>query len=863
MDGVFSQPLNTQHSSFTGDIQINPAGLARCRGKCTILSSFGSSPNFSTNRPSFSFQFIDFALKSVPTITFGMKNKDKHSFQQDTALFQFSYFDFLSTFRSSASPLISYDGIGVSIHMHYDNDNFLVYVNNELSKYEVKNIASTAYFFLDIDSDGICELLLPYHSESAVSTNCFFPNLIPRLWTCLPFLIQVRDFHIRGNTGLRSVYADEPLQDLPGHHGFKYFEVTIRSISNSSSNHSGIYIGLVQQPHAASECPPGRTLRSVGFSTISKTLHVSGLEFEISFGPIVSGSVIGLGLNDTNHLFMTHDGVISNHGILPDPGFPQYIPVISVVGSQDECYINLGQLPFKYTELQPPDGWCLYYKPPLYLENYEKGPPPENHILNFFPFTSIIGAPNFFETFVARKPLVNGERFEVTICVKSNDDNIVLGFSNDYVQGSLCGHDKKTIGVASEDGMLYRESSRGKMNIVDPSEIIQGKTIGLAYQDSSIYYTINKEKYSVVSDYNGPLNPTISAYGQIAMIVNFGDFPFVFTDSNKSVDGVKLFNGVNVAMTNNDLDKLGLSPGDYIEYRDLSLRGIFAGEYRNRYYVVVEGIDGALPLAENDPIMIRSSIRVLYCHSKIYKPMITFSDCIFAKLGMYERRSLYASRYGIAFMIGQTEKGGYVMRPIVDFMNNSHCFVLEEKPPNILKSNNPEIEPVFFNHGISFLDVIEDSDQTLMLMLGSQNGQIVGWNNVSITPLKGEPKILFRFNGIAFLSINNSLQVCVGIQKGGRYFPPNYHGTTGSQFFQHSTAQRSYGSRGMMPIPASVNLLLTTLNEQFTINNNETIARTQNRPTIKSSVIREIDDNYEAEVPKLPLLCEVTEDDDE
>ena len=883
-----------ENMKFFGEVETDSNGCTHCSNNCMIHYNYIKS--FGTN--AFSFSFVDFQDTEVPEITFGVKDAKNDGSNSENNIISFSYFDFLSTFRSSASPLIPYDGIGVVIRLFLFHDTLRIYVNNELSKYQNMSFhKGDLLYFLNIQQKGSCDVILPIPTSlSGKVDQAFFPNLIPRLWTCLPFLIQVRDFNVRGNTSLRSVYSETPLCMLPQYFELQYFEVMIRSIEGSS-NHSNIYVGLVEQPHAASECPPGKTQMSIGFSCASRTLCISGEEFDVHTGPILSGHVVGLGVTKNNKVILTHDGLESESYKLPISPFSQYIPVVSVFGNPDEVIINLGQYPFKY-HVKIPNGWNLNTSSnsnsnpyDYYLEHYEKGPPPDNHILNFFPFTSLIGSTNYIESYVYSKPLKNNDRFEVTILTKSNDEYIVLGLSSgDYVHGQIVGVDKKTIGVSSEDGMLYRESNKGKVNIFDPNEITVGKTIGLWLQNNTLYFTINKEKYTVVTDYNcsNPL-PTISVHGILSFIVNYGDFPFVYThtsgkpskssndnqstsernnDSEQnellesfgscSINTVKLINNLTVTMTNNPafLDQIGIYPGDYIEYRDLSLRCIFMGELNGRCFISVDGLLGAVPIVETDPLVIKTSIRVLnsYNHNRIYKPVITFSDCIMANLGIYDRRSLYASRYGISFMIGQTPKGGYVMRPIVDLMNNSHCFVIEKKPPNILKSVTPEIDPIFFQYNIYFLDVVEDNDQSLLLMLGTQNGQIVGWNNVSIVPLKGPPKIVFRFNGVAYTSAIHSLLLNVGSQRGGVYFPPNYHGTTGSQFIQHSTSQRSYGSKGMMPIPPAVNLLLTTLNEQFT-EGTETIASvTLNRPTLDSSMIYEIDEEDEEDKFELPLI---------
>lgn len=851
-------PFLPNSVKFIGNINIQEEGFSTCDGDGLITSSFFIKDV--KNNPAFSFQFIDFHVTEVPIITFGLKSKTSTEFKEDKTLFSYSYFDFLSTFRSSPHPLIPYDGIGVIINMIIENGQFKIFVNNESTVHDSSDISKiNAYYFLEIQQKGSCVLLLPFHSANIRLTPSFYPYLLPRFWSCLPFLIQIRDFNVRGNSNLRSVYGELPLSPLPGHPDIKYFEVIIRSISPTLYSKSGIYIGLVDHPHNASDYPPGQSNLSIGFSTYSKILRIAGVDYDFHMNNISSGNVIGLGIHQDD-IFLTHNGVICEPSTLPQPSFSQYFPIISVTGSSDEVIINLGQLPFAYEALKPPDGWCLFNQTTCYIDEIEKGPPPEHHIQNFFPFTGLIGSPSYFETIVSSKQLkINGGHFEVTILTKDTDDVIMVGLSaSDYVQGSACGCEKKTIAIHSDDGMLFYESGpNGKKNIIDPGDITQGKTIGITLEETTVYLTVNKKQYMLVNDYTYKAFPTISIYGKLVFIANFGESPFVFSNSNCESEGVKLYNGVICKMTNNHLDKVGLLPGDFIEYRDLSLRGIFVGELQNRFYVSIEGIGGAVPLQETNHLVIRSLIRVLYRHSESFiKPIMTFSDCVLAHLGLYDRKSIYASRYGIAFIIGKLPNGNCVMRPIIDLMNNSHCFVLEQMPSNVLKTIQPEIDPTLPQTDFSFLDVVEDGNQSLLLILGSQNGQIVGWNNEEIVPPKSDHiRILFGMNGLAYLCINNILRVNVGMQKGGKYFPPNYYGTAGSQFFQNSTSQRSCGSQGIMPIPPAANLLLTTLNEKFTLNDADSIpSRIPNAHIVVPSIMYDIDDDFQTEPLNLPLI---------
>lgn len=340
--------------------------------------------------------------------------------------------------------------------------------------------------------------------------------------------------------------------------------------------------------------------------------------------------------------------------------------------------------------------------------------------------------------------------------------------------------------------------------------------------------------------------------------MNYGDSPFVFTSENEDSKGVKLFNGVHVNMTNKNLEMYGLNLFDEIEARDLSLRGRFVGEWNGIIYVQVNGIDGAVPLNVEDSFSFRQVFRVTkrYSEKPAFRFVLTYKDCAIVNIASMEQPEFYATNYGISMLLGTTIDNKYVMRPIIDLMNNAPCFIVDKLPPNIMNTPLGQIESHFNNLMIDLhvLDVIEDPDHCLMLMLGTIDGDVYGWNNQKIVQLKtGFSSIVFRFFGFCFKNSRQSPTINAGTKRGGQYFPPNFQGTTGSVFYQHSTTQRSYGSAGILQIPPAVAILLTSLNEQYSWED-EKIIQLDIEATKKLEWVHPIPQTIHQEIPTLPLV---------
>lgn len=915
-----------------GDIHIDQRGVAFCTGECEIgTTDISNSVSLTT---AFSFEFCSINLDKQPNISFGIK-------QSESIVLTLDYFAILRTIRSiTVTPHIPSDGIGVSIHLLVSENEISLYVNGVLQTQKYTLDTSSFSFFLSFNS--ISAVILTPFSTVELS-NTFFPELTSHLWTQLPYRVSLRGFNIKSTSdSSRNIFSEEELQYLPGLSKTRYFEVIYRSITASNDNSSS-GIGLVEQPRASSDLPPGYGFHSIGFFIEDKSLYVnSSNEFTISGkDKIKSGSVIGIGIESSGGIFVTFNGKRANQSPISIPSFQKYFPVITTNGNCDEVIVNLGELPFSYREISPPFGWCLY-KPPSPNLLFSKGPPNESHILHFFPFTC--HTQRHADCFIGSFQLPDPGRFEVTILKMKGDDIVAIGFSDqNFNVGDMVGWSPKSIGVHSDDGNCFFEDVNNPTKVCDQRLVTEGKTIGISLSQKKITYTIDSSQYLVISNFSNSTYPTITVEGPIALMVNFGESPFAGEPHENCQDGVKLFNGRRVKMTNHNLKRYGLAVGDEVECRDLSFRGHFVGELNQRLYFNVNGIDGAVPLDTYDPVVVSKLIRVTRRKSDIpfLQPLLTFDSIVLNNVSYREKHKLFASPYGLAVLCGHCfsdfhlnenksnlnsiitqnsmliqsshsnfisiqnpfnninhaeihKQNSYfksnqnpfnnmnsndnqnsmaiqksltnqnsslnqdsthcstsnstsislqssvvscspsneiklnfqpnlflqtnshvVLRPIFDFMNNSPCFTSSNGAINVLELN--KIVPTFRTSGIKFLDVVADSEKNVLLMLGSQNNTDVGWNNVNFVPLKGKPKIVFRFYGLALKKIQNHSPVLVNVgnRKGGELFLPNYHGTNGSSFFQHSTTQKSFGSRGFSLLPPIVQQLICSLNDLY------------------------------------------------
>lgn len=626
-----------------GNIHIDQRGVAFCKGECEIGTTEISNTDSLTT--AFSFEFCSLNLEKHPKILFGVK-------QSESIVLLLDYFGILRTVRSiTVSPHIPSDGLGVSIHLLVSENEISLYINEVLQTQKYTLDTGAFSFFLSFNSISTV-VLTPFSTIDL--PKVFFPDLTSHLWAQLPFRVSLRGFNIKSaSDSSRNIFSEEELRYLPGLSKTRYFEVIYRSITTSNDN-SSAGIGLVEQPRASTDMPPGYGFHSIGLFIEDKSLYVnSSNEFTIlGKDKIKSGSVIGIGIHPSGGIFVTFNGKRANQSLISIPSFQKYFPVITTNGICDEVTVNLGQLPFSYREISPPFGWCLYCSPSS-NSLFQNGPPNESHLLHFFPFTC--HTQRHADCFLASFQLPDPGRFEVTILKMKGDDIVAIGFSDqEFNVGDMVGWCQKSIGIHSDDGNCFFEDVNNPTKVCDQRLVTEGKTIGLSISQKKITYTIDSSQYYVISDFSNPTYPTITIEGPIALIINFGESPFAGEPHENSTEGTKLFNGRRVRMTNNNLSNYGLAVGDEVECRDLSFRGHFVGELNGRLYFNVNGIDGAVPLDTNDPVLVSKLIRVTRRKSDtpFLQPLLTFNSVVLNNVAFREKHKLYASPYGLAVLCG-------------------------------------------------------------------------------------------------------------------------------------------------------------------------------------------------------------------
>jgi hypothetical protein len=463
------------------------------------------------------------------------------------------------------------------------------------------------------------------------------------------------------------------------------------------------------------------------------------------------------------------------------------------------------------------------------------------------------------EAFVAPKALRAG-RYEVTLLRRTPDFVLALGFAaGDFQVGRHVGWDRKTIGVHSDTAICFREGVAGAP-FFDPQAVQEGKTLGMALRDGVVTYSVGQECFTVASEWNVPSTPTITTRKSVMIVVNFGESPFVAGEEHHPAHGVQLFNGVRAVMTNQHLDAFALAPGDVVETRDLAFRGTFAGELGGRLYFTTAGLDGAFPFAESDPLEFRRIAHVIWRERGPLAALVLTSEGVRSvDLARGQRGRIWATRNGIAVLVGLSRAGEYIMRPVIDFFNNCNCFVLTEQPVNVL-ALIPELLPLQETEKVRLLDIVEDAAGRIAIVLGRTRDAYVVWNNVKIDEVQLGSNILFRFNGYHYKYLATSTSggqiVNVGTQPGGNAFLANYQGTRGSVFCHTGLMQKSYGAKGFMPIPGVAALLLRTLNEAFLLKLKQLICHPSRREAPEPGLVLRVEDAH-PEVPKRPLLTHV------
>lgn len=838
-----------------GQVEISQNGIAKCRGGC-IISTSSLVWDTSSAALAFSFEFASLSSTSTPEVHFGLKHGEM---QVDL-----DYFQLLASIRaSSIRPFIPSDGIAVSVHMCVKDQTMMLYINEYPYQRTYKLNSVPFSFYLNIKADEAI-VFTPFCQDDV--PKCFFSNLQPHFWQPVQNALLVRGFHIRGLDEREYLFSDGELPVLPGLDQLRYFEIEYRSTDDGRRyDNSDFTIGFVKHPATTIKHRLGDATNAISVSPKNRSFNVGGVLKCTLPRNATYGDIIGVGVDASGSAFVTFNGEIIPTQSNSTAGLDTFVAVVEVDGVREECVINFGQLPFAWEKARPPVGWCYFTKQAPNDVLLACGSPGAAHLLNFFPYGSAYR--ERADTRICKKPLVDGQRYELTAYKATSRDLMGIGLCGATMPvTNMVGWDDGTVGVHTDDGCVFNECGFGGSAEIPPGDLKDGETLTLVYDHQQICV----HRGDGISDnIDIPAFKPIPAWsmkGSFVVIVNFGEMPFASENRGKEGDGVKLYNGVKVAVSDVGSGEAGLCVGDCVEARDLSFRGTYVGKHNGYFLFVVRGLGVAIPLEETDPVFVRKVIRVVGRSREL--PMTSFgltsSDLVLYTRSVAEAdfASVYATRFGISIMMGKNEQG-CVMRPLTDLYNNSAFFVLAPDEPmtSVFKTKDGTMAPLKSKDSQA-LDVIEvSSSDLLVLLLGQVDGADVGWDGQKIVPVTGKFNVAFRFFGFAFRRVQGvgpSLSfVNCGTHVGGHEFPPRYFGIEGLTFVQSGVSGKCFGAPGMGLIPGHARHLLTTLN-QFLLEGGSlsTSAVAASLPDM-SAWLYEPTTDVTLPQPEIPLVTEV------
>jgi hypothetical protein len=781
---------------LTGDVTLRSNGIAHCRGPCVISTSpFPPSPAVA-----FSFEFI-FISGESPSISFGISSD---SFEKSI-----DYFDILQSAReSSVDPVIPFDAIAVPVRLLLQGDCLSLFVDNHCDSLPSPT-GSSFTFFLRVSA-----------AEAFVSTpfgapvSAFFPGHEPRIWHDGGSSVGLRGPIARGGIDHPVVlYGERPLSQLPGV-GFMYFEVELRITTGRSK--ASVAIGLCEDAREGSGSTLGSTSRSVALSSETNVLLVGGARRSAVEGSLKGGHIVGMGIRSEGALFVTHDGRDALVNVIEFLDFRRYLPCVRL-GQEAECAINFGERPFAFAPATPPPGWSLADGGRPDEQLYRVGFLNVPHLLHVFVVSS--RQPEYSDPRILRKECEADDKFEVSMLGVAEGDLVGCGYVDcEFSLRNMVGWIPRTIAVHTDDGSIFSEQGSGRPLIPGTMNLEEGDSLAMQWNNGRITAFRNGAPSELPGMWRCRPFPAFSTQASCLAVLNLGELPFFGTAPPPTDDDtVQLFNRCRIVPTNENLEESGLLPGDEIEARDLSFRGTFMGEFRGLFLVTLNGIHGAIPIDITEPLLIRKLLRVVHRPVPISRPILTIADTLaFCESAPDQNRitGMYATSNGIAILIGRSS-AGYVMRPVIDLVNNESLFILPELPPCLADfSTEGRLLGTFRTPDTFCLDLIEDEKKKVYLMLGELNGAEFGWNGHVVSRVRPRRTLWFRFFGYGFRCAGRDPRCFnFGTRPAGKLFHANDFAREGDAPFPSLSVQSAHGADGLTPVPGIVLALLNGLND--------------------------------------------------
>ncbi|OHS99239.1 hypothetical protein TRFO_08486 [Tritrichomonas foetus] len=783
----------------TGEYVPDEDGIFTSYGDFYIsLDPQKNSDNFG-KQSAFSFLFLKIHHNS--DIEFGLIDENGEKLA-------FNYFQYISMVRSShINPQISIDAIGVLINLYLKDGNLHIYINNVLFEQTYPFYSEKSLFYLKITNKVRGECIFATSIRNKTENDRFFPCYEPEFWTLDNYKKCISDFTIclndSSSTQFNPVISNKPLMKLPGYPNLRYFEVQIRNYSNRYRN-DWFSLGLTTKilidtsnytsptSNYTNKVNLIKKSNAFGYIFAGDEIFYKNNHFPINIKNKIIGSLrvntLGFGI-ENNRLFFTLNGTREDIDWVCNPE-KEYFPFISMTCIGIELTLNFGQMPFEYEKIKPFEGWTTWF--PYHEHKFRLGMSPHRHLLNaFLSFGRNQNIPN---PLLYKYELPPEGMYEAHFLRLDSPELIGMGLGPfDFRVGDMIGWDTSCIGLHSDDGYLFYQTGSGTMNVVPDYFIKTGTTETCAIKDSNVTYYIDRmKKADIGRNFTYERYPVITARGSVQFVLNFGESPFyAIQKDDEDEDAVQLFNKLKVKMTNSKLDEYGLKIDDVIESHDRTFRGTVAGELNGMVYVYIHNFQGAFPLVENNKYEIMLNYRIVYRKNSLWqKVLINTKYPEIVDISKSSMNCLYATPFGLSFILGETEKGNYVLRPVLDLMNNTPSLLLNVLPENIMNGVFGKIKPLNDNeedHGIQMFDIVTENNKDYAMVLGKpddSDNQFICWNGAKIIVINPPKKVIL--NPLGYGSIKSQIGMIItssyiGMQKGGRYYPFDYTGSNGSQ----------------------------------------------------------------------------------
>ena len=529
--------------------------------------------------------------------------------------------------------------------------------------------------------------------------------------------------------------SDIPLLPLPGTN-IIYFEINLIEISSS------ILIGFTNI--LPRRFPNFNKKGSINFQTKNLLLFVYENSINLSNFLITNGSIIGIGIDiEFGNIFLTINGDIIETTMKLNEISNTFYPYFGISSKSDEIFINIGQNNFKYNNLIPPNGWCLYNF--TLNKQFQRGPENYAHIYGYYRDIGISN--NFIDTLIDVFP---HNQIELTFSRITKNKNISIGFgNNNYPNNKSIGMLQNSFGINCSSGKLYLNGYGQGSSLFNSNELKLNDTIGLIKIDSNFSFTFNEKNFILnnINDINFQYPIITIQTGLLHFFINTGFFPF-YNNNNDEKGDILLFNNIYINNSSNKLLKpFGLYINDIVESRDRLFYGKVIGFYKDRPLFNVPGIKGAISLDSSDPIYHKLLLRIVYRPKKknYYIPIIILNSFKFVNIGnqnLIQPGNIFIEK-NCSIFVGIDINNNLIHRPIFDLINSKNC----EIQNNLINLNN--INPLYFlyNYQFQLFDILLLLDNNILVIVTIKNNEIKFFNGKEFISINNNYLLLFRFFG--------------------------------------------------------------------------------------------------------------------